>query len=107
MQKILFRCIISVFSLFIVIVLSAAIAVYSNGDKEPAPEIPEATTEALYTLCEYDGRIALYKSGYSMPVEIYDVYLYALPETEQKIISAGITASSDEEAQRLIEDYTS
>ncbi len=107
MQKILFRCIISVFSLFAVIVLSAAIAVYSGSGKNTKPDISETTAEALYTLCEYNGRIALYKSGYSMPVEIYDVYLYSLPEAEQKIVSAGITAYSDEEAQRLIEDYTS
>ena len=61
----------------------------------------------MYVLSTYDGRIALFKSGYSMPVEIYDVYIDTLPEEEQKNLEKGISAQNDEQALRLVEDYTS
>ena len=42
-----------------------------------------------------------------MPVEIYDVYLEMLPAEEQQKVIDGIPAQTDEEIQKIIEDYTS
>ena len=67
----------------------------------------EKPSEPLYILGEYDGKVALYKRDFAMPVEIYDVYLSSLPESERQLLKEGITAQSDEQAQKLIEDYTS
>lgn len=105
MQKILLRGIIAVLLLLVVIGIAAKLAVSSNS-REPA-SVSGQTSTPLYTLSQYEGRIALYKSGYAMPVEIYDVFLDELPPDEQSVLISGITANTDEEAQRLIEDYTS
>ena len=68
----------------------------------------ESTTAAVkYTLGAYGGKLALFEDGFAMPVEIYDVLLSELPEAEQNKINNGIKAYSDEEALKLIEDYTS
>ncbi len=42
-----------------------------------------------------------------MPVEIFDVNTNSLPQSDRELISVGVTAYSDEEAQKLVEDYTS
>ena len=42
-----------------------------------------------------------------MPVEIYEVYLSSLPQAEQSKIKSGISAQTDEEILKIIEDYTS
>lgn len=68
----------------------------------------ESTTVTVrYTLGAYEGKLALFEDGFAMPVEIYDVLLSELPESEQIKISRGIKAYSDEEALKIIEDYTS
>ena len=54
-----------------------------------------------------NGKIALFKRGYSMPVEIFDVNTNSLPQSDRELIIVGVTAYSDEEAQKLVEDYTS
>ena len=61
----------------------------------------------LYTLSEYKGRIALYKQGYAMPVEIYEVYTSSLPQEEQQKVKDGIDAYTDSEILKIIEAYTS
>lgn len=86
-----------------------AVAAFSLGAKyEKVTPPPETTSPSpLYTLSQYDGKLALFKRGYSMPVEIYEVYLSSLPQAEQSKIKSGISAQTDEEILKIIEDYTS
>lgn len=86
-----------------------AVAAFSLGAKyEKATPPPETTSPSpLYTLSQYDGKLALFKRGYSMPIEIYEVYLSSLPQDEQSKIKSGISAQTDEEILKIIEDYTS
>lgn len=104
MQRILIKCVLFSAALLIAIVLIAVISV-NTGNKD-VPEI-DTTAVPTYVLSEYDGRIALYKNGYSMPVEIYDVYIDSLPESERLAVETGICADTDEQAQKIIEAYTS
>lgn len=105
-QKILLKAVAVTAALLATVFVAAAFSLGSKDDK--AVVSTESTTVVpLYTLGEYNGKLALFKRGYSMPVEIYDVYLSSLPDAERSKIKNGITAQSDEEILKIIEDYTS
>lgn len=88
--------------------LGAVTVIILNLLKESSfTESEETTVAALYTITDYNGKIALFKRGYSMPVEIFDVNTNSLPQSDRELILVGVTAYSDEEAQKLVEDYTS
>lgn len=106
MKKILAACLAAALLLLAVVGIAGAFAL----QKLPRAEEPAETTErtpALYTLSEYDGSVALYQRGFAMPVQVFDTRLSSLPEAEQALLRAGIDAESDEQAQKLIEDFTS
>lgn len=106
MQKILLRAVAVTAIVLAAVFAGAAFSLGAKDDR--AAILPESTTlMPLYTLSEYDGKLALFKRGYSMPVEIYDVYLSSLPDSEQSKIKDGISAESDDEILKIIEDYTS
>ena len=107
MKEILIKCaVISLVFLLAVGVAARLVLNASHGAKDE-PTVCQTEAEPLYILKDYGGRIALYKRGYSLPVEIFDVTTKSLPQSDKKLIENGIQASSDEEAQKLIEDYTS
>jgi len=107
LQKILKRCILGVLCALMLVVLVAALALQAgDGDTHAATEVQQAATPK-YVFSQYEGRLALYERGYTMPVEIYDVYLQNFPPDEQERLTAGIPAETDEEIQKIIEDYTS
>lgn len=106
MQKILLRAVAVTAAVLTAVFVGAAFSLGAKDDR--AAILPETTTLApLYTLGEHEGKLALFKRGYSMPVEIYDVYLSSLPDSEQSKIEEGISAESDDEILKIIEDYTS
>lgn len=68
----------------------------------------EQTQPAVeYILRDYKGRIAVYKSTSTEPVEVFEVFSNSLPEEEYLRVMAGVTASNESELQMLIEAYTS
>lgn len=104
-QKILLKGIATASVLLLAVFVATA---FSLGAKYEKVTPPETTSPSpLYTLSQYDGKLALFKRGYSMPVEIYEVYLSSLPQAEQSKIKSGISAQTDEEILKIIEDYTS
>ena len=106
MQKIFIKGIVATSVLLLTVFAVAAFSLGAKYGKATPP--PETTsTSPLYTLSQYDGKLALFKRGYSMPVEIYEVYLSSLPQDEQNKIKSGISAQTDEEILKIIEDYTS
>ncbi len=106
MQKFLIRACAVTAALFVAVFIGTALAVSSKSDSETLPS-ETSRYVALYTLGEYDGKIALFKKGGSMPIEIYDVFVSSLPEEEKDKIREGINADSDGEILKIIEDYTS
>lgn len=68
-----------------------------------APEKPEATA----FLRDYHGRIALYEPSDDLesPRQVYDLYTRLLPENDVLALQAGIGVSSEEELERLLEDF--
>lgn len=107
MIKTLLKCIAVVLVIGTCISAFYFIKLNKNEPEQEAVNITEVQSTPLYTLGAYDGRIALFKSGFAMPVEIYDVYLDSLPSNEKEAIVKGITANTADEIQKVIEDYTS
>ncbi len=106
MQKTLQKCIlISVCGLLVI--AFAGFLSLNAGEKDAPTAITTEPPQAQYTFSQYQGRLALYERGFSMPVEIYDVYLDSLPKEDRDLITAGINAETDAEIQKIIEDYTS
>lgn len=106
MNKTLKNLILSVLCFFAVII-TGFIMFINFGSKEKEIINAADSVSHLYTLTEYNGKIALYKNGFSMPVEIFDVNINSLPQSDRELIKNGIHAESDSEIQKFIEDYTS
>lgn len=62
---------------------------------------------AKFILGEYDGRVAAFRSGCETPIQITDTAVASLPEEEAQMLRKGIPAATEEDLQRLIEDYCS
>ena len=58
----------------------------SPKKKSSFTESEGTTVAALYTITDYNGKIALFKRGYSMPVEIFDVNTNSLPQSDRELI---------------------
>ena len=107
MKKTLLKCIAASVAALTLLGAVTVIILKSPKKKSSFTESEETTVAALYTITDYNGKIAFFKRGYSMPVEIFDVNTNSLPQSDRELIIVGVTAYSDEEAQKLVEDYTS
>lgn len=58
-----------------------------------------------YTLSEYHGQLALFRDGETEPIARYEAYTNLLPPGDAALIQAGIPVSTQEELQRLLEDF--
>ena len=106
MQKTLLRCILISLCALVILGLSAVFSLNAGETPTAANEVTE-TAVPKYTFSQYQGQLAFFERGFAMPVEIYDVYLEMLPVEEQQRVINGIPAQTDEEIQKIIEDYTS
>ena len=106
MHKTLLKCLGIVLLAILLVACAGALSLNAGEAKNTAPQNAQ-THIPKYTLSVYRGKLALFARGYAMPVEIYDVYLDNLPKTEQEKIKNGISAETDTEIQKIIEDYTS
>ncbi len=59
-----------------------------------------------YTVKDYKGRIAIFKYGKELPLEIFEIYTDSLPKTDSNKIYQGINITDEKELQKIIEDYT-
>lgn len=67
-----------------------------------------AAADTSYTLGEFDGKLAVFKTGNAEPIEIYDIYIANLPEPDRKLlIEKSLTTSSKGQLLLWIEDYIS
>lgn len=60
-----------------------------------------------YVLSDYQGKIAVFENGNSIPINVFDTYTSSLPQHDRALIEKGIKATTTDELQSLIEDYTS
>ena len=59
----------------------------------------------VYVLRDNGGRLALYDAENGSLLRQYDVYTHLLPAVDVDMLRAGIDIYSDDQLQRLIEDY--
>lgn len=64
-------------------------------------------TQIIYTLKEYQGRLAVYKYGQSTPYEIFEIQVSSLPEEDAQSLKKGIQITNEKELKKLISDFTS
>ena len=60
-----------------------------------------------YLLKEYEGRLAVYKKNSTEPDMVFDLLIKMLPEYDRSMLQRGIYMETYEDAQRMVEDYTS
>lgn len=102
-------------STFIILFLAVAILSYSfvfnryiNAQYiSPAEAEKSDKTAYEYVLSEYNGKLAVFSYGGSLPIEVFDTSVSDLPENDRLQLEKGITVSDKTSLQKLVEDYTS
>ena len=93
-----------------VAIISYSLVVSRYVDKRlTASQQPQTSVicTSVFTLKEFEGKIAVFTSDSQQPIQILDRKLDELPEEDKALISEGITAVSESQLQSLIEDYSS
>ena len=72
-----------------------------SESKEKSPEAP------LYTISEFNGRLAVFNYNSDIPIEIYDIKINTLPILDYEKIKTGVNVYTKESLYILIEEYTS
>ena len=88
------------------IMTASALTSQRAADIIPLPQ-EQTKPPVVYTLRDYQGRIAVYEGENTQPIEVFDIFSNSLPEDEYLKVMAGVPANSESELQRLIEAYTS
>ena len=75
---------------------------------KPVKSETESTSAPMYTLKDYNGKLAIFPANNAIPSEILDTYTESLPELDRQTMkNGGIHIYSESQLIQLIEDYTS
>ncbi|MBR5479569.1 MAG: hypothetical protein IKU84_05275 [Clostridia bacterium] len=69
--------------------------------------VPEQVTDTKYFLKLYDGKIAVFRDGSNMPVQITDISEHSLCNFDHEQLTLGVTVIGDIELAMRLEDYGS
>ena len=97
-------------SLALLSLATMTISVMTNDEKRETEVINAETViteKEYYILKEYNGNIASFRCNDENPIDIFDVSVNSFGEYDKQALYKGIVAYSEEELNRLIEDYTS
>ncbi len=61
---------------------------------------------ALY-LGIYEGKVALFRQGHKVPVQVYEVSADSFPQKERAALQAGIPIEDRKQLAKLLEAYLS
>ncbi len=61
----------------------------------------------LYTISEFNGRLAVFNYNSDIPIEIYDINIKTLPDLDYKKLQKGVNVYTKESLYILIDEYTS
>jgi hypothetical protein len=93
----------------LIFIFCTIFVIYNISKNKPNSIATKEITEAIhykYTIKDYKGRIAIFKYGKEVPLEIFDIYTDSLPNEDSYKIQKGLNVIDEKELQRLIEDYT-
>ncbi len=97
-------------SLLIVIFAVSVLALAVTGKdaqqiKEKADSSNNTTVGYVYTIKDYNGKIAVFDYGDDEPITVLDCPLSVLTEKEKNMIKKGIDVSDNGELRELIEAF--
>ena len=72
-----------------------------------ATEIIEINSDIIFTLGEYDGKLAILSPDGQTVYEVFNVYINTLPDYDKNLLLNGIKIKTADELHSLIEDYSS
>lgn len=72
---------------------------------DPNTDIKKIDT--YYIVKDYNGNIAVFESDKDAPFRITEVRVSELPSADKALLEKGIQASTQEELNRILEDYCS
>ncbi len=98
---------IIVFFAICLLVLSALFVSINNDIDRREAETTSPQQITVYTIKDYNGKIAVFENNSTNPQNVYDSYTSVLPESDQIRLREGIVVSNASDLQRIIEDYTS
>ena len=80
---------------------------HENKQGEQQPVFNETDNSVLaedeYVIKEFEGKIGVYKNGDFQ--YLINVYVFTLPENDKKLLSQGITVSSEQELNDILSSY--
>ena len=97
---------ISLFSLICVLFIGT-LFVNLNNDIEIYENEEKSKQQVIYTIREYEGKIAVFKNSDKKPMTVYESYTSLLPQQDRQRLQNGITVDNTTDLQKIIEDYTS
>ncbi len=110
-KQILYMYIAAMSVTTIIFIMSAGMSfkradISAEAAKESSADI-SSEISAGYILGEYEGKLALYRSGSSRPYKKLSYDISMLTEYDREQVINGIYAENEAELNRLIEDLTS
>ena len=85
--------------------------IYSTPNIDASQENSEipATAEVnpQFVIREYQGHIGVFRNGNEYPFEVLEVEVSSFPIADQLLLANGISAESQSEVNRILEDYES
>lgn len=70
------------------------------------PEQPSTNTAVNFLIKEYNGKIAIFIPTQEPPLHVLDTpFIRDLPDYDQQLLKSGITVTSAEKLQEILEDY--
>ena len=70
------------------------------------PVKADAATNAMYTIGEWKGQVAVFEGKQTYPKQVLDMPISGLPLEVREQLRKGVPAYSEAELSLLLEDYT-
>ena len=95
------KLIVALSTIFCAVIV--AVSIYSCFPKEPQTS-PQQNTAVHYTVRDYAGKVAVFESGSSKPLVVYEIYTHLLPENDIELLRRGIEFDNMQQLQACLED---
>jgi len=87
----------------VLLVLAILCGVSARNTQKAAD--PEKADGYVYVVKDYNGMVAVFRTGSNLPDEVLDCPLDSLPPEEVQRLKEGIPVSNEQELQKLIEAF--
>ena len=79
----------------------------TNSEKQTLIEQIRPDPYTGYIVKEYNGKIAVFEKGVANPYRMTDMPVSFLPDYDKNLLLGGIELDSQDEVNRVLEDYLS